>query len=61
MLCIPLLQLSIWYPDKLMSNSSIFLVHHTLLTDCVTLPLRDEIDPEVVINAADNDAGNELA
>lgn len=57
MLCIPSLQLSLRHPDKLVSDSAVFLVHHTLLTDLISLPLRDEVDPEVVVDAADSDTG----
>jgi hypothetical protein len=59
MLCIPPLQFSIRHPDKLMSNSSVFLVHDALLADRITLPFGNEVDPEVVVNSAEGDTGDE--
>jgi len=54
---IPLLQLRIRHSDQLMGDSAILLVHGPLLADGISLSLRDEVDPEVVVNAADGDAG----
>jgi hypothetical protein len=59
MLCIPSLQFSIRHPDELMSNSSVFLVHNALLTNCITPPFRNEIDPEVVVDSAEGNTGDE--
>jgi hypothetical protein len=58
MFCIPSLQFSIRHPYKLMSNSSVFLVHNALLPDRITLPFRNEVDPEVVVNSAEGDTGD---
>jgi hypothetical protein len=55
MLSVPSLQFGIWYSDKLMCDSSIFFIHHALLADRITLPLRNEVDPEVVVDSADSD------
>ena len=59
MLRVPSLQLSLPNPDKLVSDSAVFLVHHTLLADFVTLPLRDDVDPEDVVNTTEQDANIE--
>lgn len=53
MLRIPSLQLSIRNFDELMGDGTIFFVHHALLADSIAFPLRNEIDPEVVVNSAD--------
>jgi hypothetical protein len=59
MLCIPPLQFSIRHPDKLMSDGSVFLVHDALLADRIILPFGNEVDPEVVVNSAEGDTGDE--
>jgi hypothetical protein len=56
MLSVPSLQLRIRHSDQLMGDSTILLVHRSLLTDRVSPPLRDEIDPEVVVDATGGDA-----
>jgi hypothetical protein len=58
MLGIPSLQLRIRHSDQLMCDSSILLVYSPLLPDSISPLFRDEIDPEVVINATGGDAGN---
>jgi hypothetical protein len=58
MFCIPSLQFGIRHPYKLMSNSSVFLVHNALLPDRITLPFRNEVDPEIVVNSAEGDTGD---
>lgn len=60
MFCVPSLQLGIRYPDKLVSDSAIFLIHHALLADRVTPPLRNEADPEDIVNTAEQDAKRKL-
>jgi hypothetical protein len=57
MFCIPSFQFSIRHSDKLMSNSSVFLIHNALLADRVALQLRNEVDPEVVVHSAEGDTG----
>lgn len=56
MLRIPLPQLSIRHLYKLMRNSAVFLIHHSLLPNCIPLMLRNQIDPEVVIHSANANA-----
>jgi hypothetical protein len=56
MLGIPSLQLRIRHPDQLMCDSTILLVHSSLLTNRITSSLRNEIDPEVVVYATGGDA-----
>lgn len=60
MLCVPSLQLGVRYSDKLVSDSAIFLIHHALLADRVTPPLRNEVDPEDIVNTAEQDAKKKL-
>jgi hypothetical protein len=52
---VPSFQLGIRHPNKLMSNSSVFLIHNALLADRITLPFGNEVDPEVVVNSAQGD------
>jgi len=40
-----------------MRDSAILLVHSSLLADRITSPLRNEIDPEVVVDATGSDTG----
>jgi hypothetical protein len=42
-----------------MSDGSVFLVHDALLADRITLPFGNEVDPEVVVNSAEGDTGDE--
>lgn len=59
MLCVPSLQLRLRHSDKLVSDGAILLIHHALLTDCISPPLGDKIDPEDVVNTAEQDAKRE--
>jgi hypothetical protein len=57
---IPSFQLRIRHSDQLVGNSTILTVHSALLTDRIASPLRDEVDPEVIVNATGGDAGKKL-
>jgi hypothetical protein len=57
MLSIPSLQLRIWHSDQLVRNGAVLLIHSSLLANRITFSLRDEVDPEVVVNATGSDAG----
>jgi hypothetical protein len=41
-----------------MCDSSILLIYSPLLADSISPLFRDEVDPEVVVNATGGDAGN---
>jgi hypothetical protein len=58
MLSVPSLQLRIRHSDQLMCDSSILLIYSPLLADSISPLFRDEVDPEVVVNATGGDAGN---
>lgn len=56
MLGVPSLKISLLHPNELMSYSAVILVHYALLTNGVASPLRDKVDPEIVVNSASQDA-----
>lgn len=57
MLSIPSLQLRIRHSDQLVRNCAVLLIHSSLLANRITFSLRNEVDPEVVVNATGSDAG----
>jgi hypothetical protein len=57
MLGIPSFQFRIGHSDQFMRDSTVLLVHSSRLADRITFPFRDEVDPEVVVNATSGDAG----
>ena len=57
MLSIPSLQLRIRHSDQLVRNCAVLLIHSSLLANRITFSLRNEVDPEVVVDAADSDTG----
>lgn len=61
MLRIPPLKLALWHPDELVRDGAVFLVNNTLLTDGVSLPTRNQINPENIVYATEEDAGLTLA
>ena len=56
MLSIPLLKLSIRHLNKLMRNGAVLLVHHSLLPNGISLMLRNQIYPEVVVHPTHTNA-----
>jgi len=57
MLGIPSFQIGVLHFDQFMRDGTILLVHGSLLADRVSFSLRDEVDPEVVVDGTGGDAG----